>query len=313
MAMSSSTASPEYSASFQQVSPYVYAASSYVPSPLGSGLAYTPSPPPQQLQYAYFLAQRQQPPSPPTALLHHELGIAPGRADEIFIARQYEATERCIARAVPDGVARAGRGMHNQEEYTGATVYTGAGKHLIDMRQALSALSGVPMTTVPIVAVSEPSALIAAVNDMLATTSYPLSDPPQAPKDTILVLAKIEEAREPSAEEAEERSEDEFDIFATDKYGRILSTPDRGTTPELSSGSGSPASQGTFPSLPSDNGLGIETGPAPSEKLDNDGWEPNWKIPVPLGTLDWLTDSKRWEEETVNMLARIGIDEPAIL
>ena len=223
MAMSSSTASPAYPASLQQASPY-YAASSYIPSPLRSSLAYTPSPPPQQLTTGtYPPLPRPPPPSPPTAPLHQELGIAPSRADEIFIARQYEATERRIARAVPDGLARAGQRRHNQEEDTGATVYTVAEEYLINMRQALS---GVPMPTVSIAVVPEPSPMIATVDGVLAATSYPLSDPNHAPKDTIPVLHKIEEAKEPS----EEESGDESGAFVSDEHEPVVSTPDRDTT-----------------------------------------------------------------------------------
>lgn len=301
--MSSSTALPAYSASLQQASPY-YAAGSYVPSPLGS--TYSPSPPPQQLIYAHSPAQRPLLPSPPTAPLHQELGIAPSRADEVFIARQYEATERRIACAVPDGLARAGRGRHNQEEDAGATVYTVGEEHLINMRQALA---GVPMLIVSIATISEPSTAIATVDGVLAATSYPLSDPTQAPNDTIPVLDKIEEAKEPS----EGESEDESDTLASDEHEQDVSTPDRDTTPGLSSGSGSTASQDTFPSAVSDNGLGIDGWSPSSAKLDNGKWEPNWKIPVPLGTLLWMDELKGCGEDTVDLLMRIGSDQRTVL
>lgn len=224
----------------------------------------------------------------------------------MFIARQYEATERRIARAVPDGLARAGRGRHNQEEDAGATVYTVAEEHIINMRQALA---GVPMPIVSIATISQPSAGIATVDGVLAATSYPLSDPTQATKDTIPVLDKIEEAKEPS----EGESEDESDTLASDEHEQDVRTPDRDNSPELSSGSGSPASQDTFPSAVSDNGLGIDGWSPSSAKLDNGEWEPNWKIPVPLGTLDWMDELKGWGGETVDLLLRIGFDQQTVL
>ena len=303
--------SPAYSASLQQASPY-YAASSYTPSPLGNGLAYTLSPPPQELP-AYTYASLQRPsPCPPTVPHHQELGIAPSRVDEVFIARQYEAAERRIARAVPDGLARAGQRRHNQEEDTGATLYTVAEEHLQNMRQALA---GGPVPTMVITEIHPGSDTSAPVDVMPAITPSPAtgSAPPLDRKDYILELPKIEEGKEPSEESSEIQSADESNNSPSDDHERHVNTPHGDTTPELSSGSGSPASADTFLFPVSDYGLGID-GCAPSSAgLDNSGWDPNWKLPVPLSSVNWMDELKWWEDETINLLALIGIERVVAL
>ena len=304
MSMSSSAASPPPSTSLPQASPY-YAWSSNTPSPLGSTLVYVRTPSPQPLTpYTYSSLQRPPLPSPPITPLHQELGIAPSRADEIFIARQYDATERRIARIVPDGLARAGRGGHNQEEDTGATVYTVAEEYLQNMRQALT---GPPVVITAIHPCSGPSApviFMPAITPLPATGSVPAT----IRKDSIVLLPKIEEGKEPYEEPLEINTEDKS-YSASDEHERHVSTPGGDTIPELSSGSTSPASLDTFPSPISENGLDIDGHTPSSRGLDNEEWKLNWKIPTPLSSVDWMDELKEWKEEIVGLLTRIGHEQ----
>lgn len=198
-----------------------------------------------------------------------EYGIAPSRVDEVFAARQYLTTERRIAQIVPQSLAQTASRRLTQDEKTGATIYAVPEEHLKNMRQVLSGTLAPP---VPSVAVQkEVHWTTLPVEDILAGTLYSLPVPLKNRKDSMTVLAKIDEDKEPPGEASElEWEEDRGEPLkkepATDANDGPKRMEDHNkTTPELSSASDSPASEpeNSFSALFPEAGLGIRPSPPP--------------------------------------------------